>query len=84
MNRFAIILAVIAIMTIGHACTKAPEPVAEKQEAEKVESLRERAERVGDVGDATLTRNLKKNLTGIIDKNAEHTADLEEAAGKQE
>ncbi|VAX24048.1 hypothetical protein MNBD_NITROSPINAE01-812 [hydrothermal vent metagenome] len=83
MNRFAITLAIIAIMAFGHACTKAEEPAAEEQqETGKAESVRERAERVGDFGDATLTRNLKKNLTGIIDKNAEHTADLEKAAGK--
>ena len=79
MNRFAITLIVTAI-TLGSSCTKAPEP-AVKQKVQP-ESVRERAERVGAVGDATVTRNLKKSLTGIIDKSAEHTADLEKAAGK--
>ena len=56
------------------ACTekKEPEPEVEGR------SVRERAEAVGKFGDHTMTNNLEKSLTGIVDAADERNKVFEE------
>ncbi len=73
-------IAVIAAMgAFGFACSNKPDP-APKTSQEEVETLHEKAERVGEFADRTITNGMKKNLTDIVDKQAEHIEQLEKSA----
>ncbi|VAX17642.1 hypothetical protein MNBD_NITROSPINAE03-1739 [hydrothermal vent metagenome] len=76
MNKSVIILLLAACVTAPLACAKQKEP------EKKTMTTREKAEAVGKFGDSTLTNNLEKNLTGIIDKTATHNEELDRAANQ--
>ena len=56
------------------ACTEKKQPEPEVEER----SVREQAEAVGKFGDRTLTNNLEKSLTGIVDAADERNKVFEE------
>ncbi|MBF0170508.1 MAG: hypothetical protein HQK87_05390 [Nitrospinae bacterium] len=65
------------LLLVPAACTEkqAPPPPV----PEEAVSVRERAEAVGAVGDATVTVDLQKGLTGVVDANEKRAEELEEA-----
>ncbi len=77
MNKSVIILLLaVCVTTTALACAKQKEP------EKKTMTTREKAEAVGKFGDRTLTNNLEKNLTGIVDKAATHNEELDRAANQ--
>ncbi|MDH5508791.1 MAG: hypothetical protein OEZ32_00375 [Nitrospinota bacterium] len=68
----ALPLAVALMMATG--CTETREP-----EAKAPETVRERAEKVGKLGDKTFTSHLEKDLVGIVDSAADNAEELEKA-----
>jgi len=72
--KIVMALPLAAALMVAAGCDKAEEP-----EAREPETVRERAERVGEFGDRTMTKNLKKNLVGAVDSAAENEERLKEA-----
>ncbi|MBI4665827.1 MAG: hypothetical protein HY751_05375 [Nitrospinae bacterium] len=80
MKHHLLLGAAVLIMSTA-ACTepKAVEQPAAEQQAPQ--TVREQAETAGKLGDQTVTKDLEKNLTGVVDSSAEHNKELD-AAGK--
>ncbi len=75
--RYAVLLALLILALPACTKEKAPDPAAEEEITTR--SLHDRAEAVGNVGDATLTTDLKKGLTGAVDSAEQRAKELEEA-----
>ena len=79
-NAVIILGFAIAVIAFGFACSQKPDTPDEPMKFEsEADTVRGRAERVGEFSDRIMTNDLKKNLTGIVDSNAEHNKELEEA-----
>jgi hypothetical protein len=78
MSGKLVILALAATLMVAPGCTKKPEPVVEEKAAAEKETVMEQAEQVGDVGDATVTTGLKDSLTGAVQAQQDHDAELDQ------
>ncbi len=76
-----IVMVSLVVLFFAGACTGGNKPPEEQSQQKKMTN-RENAKKVGKFADKTLTRNLEKQLVGVIDSADEHQQELDDAAGE--